>query len=104
MKPYTYTMTDEEKSKMSNYGQSLYDIAQHAVFVPDFSTSPNYKRTGISMGKYWTAQFVDGSTQGYPSRAFYGNSKLSAKEYFEGFTKYYTQERWTSSAGPFDKQ
>jgi len=56
------------------------------------------------MGKYWTAQFVDGSTQGYPSRAFYGNSKLSAKEYFEGFTKYYTQERWTSSAGPFDKQ
>lgn len=104
IKPYTYTMTDEEKSKMSNYGQSLYDIAQHAVFVPDFSTSPNYKRTGISMGKYWTAQFVDGSTQGYPSRAFYGNSKLSAKEYFEGFTKYYTQERWTSSAGPFDKQ
>ncbi len=101
VRPYTYEMSEEELSEMTYYGRSVYELRKNADTVVSYSPSPDFRRTNIYLGKYWISEFTDGSTQGYPSRAFYADANLTARAYFEGFTAYYDTAMWTDMAGPF---
>lgn len=101
VRPYDYEMTEEQLSEMTYYGRTVYEFRKNANTVAAYSPTSDFKRTNIYMGKYWISKFSDGTTQGYPSRAFYGNSSLTARDYFEGFSLQYTAQSWSSLAGPF---
>lgn len=81
-----YTMTAEELAECTHYAQATYNIHQTASRVYPYSKHEKYiSKTSIIMSNKtpWTTSF-DSKTYNMPTTAFYNNSGLTAKKYFEG--------------------
>ena len=95
-KPYTYTMTDAEIEAMPYWGQEMYRLHTEANFVANYSKSDVYKVNAGYFTEYWRAKMFCTEAGGteyniVPSAMFKG---VTAKEYFEGLSKYLTPDRW----------
>lgn len=92
IKPYTYTLTDEQYASLTHFSKTLYQIykSENTKIVYDLSLSMKRINNSTYFGNYWTwYSNVSGSTYENPFSAFANNTSLTAKAYFDGLYTYH---------------
>ncbi len=82
-----YSLTDLELDDCSYYARSIYDVHKNATIVYPYSKNQKYvTKTSVIMNNRtpWTTQLKSGAEYGILTNAFYNNSSLTAKQYFDG--------------------
>lgn len=102
-KPYAYTMTNTEVNAMPYWGQELYRLHNSATFVPTYSNSLIYKANARAFTEYFNSTMFS-STVGKTTHKVVPTAMIedgvSALEYFNGLSTYFTESRWASSFVP----
>ena len=105
-KPYEYTMSDEQLNGMPYWGRELYKMHNEAHFMSTYSKSPLYSMNENNYTEYWTGKMYTAQI-GYTENNIVPNAMIldgvTAKDYFEGLSKYLTKERWEQEFMPIDK-
>lgn len=97
-----YEFSKEDKAKLSSYGRDLFDLSRTSSKIYCYSTNPIYlnNTTSFSVESGWDT-LIDGTKYLSVPGFFYNSSiaanKRTAKTYFEGIIKNYSQEAWVSS-------
>lgn len=94
--PYDYTVSDEDYATMSNFGKSVYDSRSTTTYV----YGPNQNLTLLKNPALTkSTAFWQTASQNNPISAFYNNSGMTAKDYFEALSDYYNNIRWSGLVG-----
>lgn len=101
-KPYTYTMDPAEVAAMPYWGRELYRLHTEANFMASYSKTEVYKVNAGYFTEYFNAKMFHSivtnakgeeiTVSVVPSAML--ADKISAKEYFEGLSRYLTADRW----------
>lgn len=96
--PVKFTLSDEEYNSLDGWGKRAYDLQTNAQFAMQhakgimFETHPSYLWYS---GMLWKAT-VNGEKYTFPSEAFVNHPEISAEDYFEGLSAFWTQEKWNA--------
>lgn len=96
-----YTLTDEDEENATYFLKSLMAMHENSEIVYPISTSAIYRvGAGFTSGSARTGFFslVDGVQKTYPSNAL-GQDGISAIDYFNGLSAYWTAEAWERTYG-----
>lgn len=85
-RPYTYTITEEEKEAMSYFGQTLMEMKTASDIVYPYSNHPFYVANSSSflLGVWGWRSRLDGTSAINPFNYFRANPKTTVRAYFEG--------------------
>lgn len=95
-RPYTYTMTQEQKNNMTYFGRSLRDFLDGAAQRVYYQL-PTAVRTGKSAyfnDWGWKATVSGAQIYSDPFLAFYDNKNLTVDEYCQGLKNTFSRENW----------
>ena len=97
VRPFDYTITDEQYSQLTYYSQTLYDIykSEDTTIVYDLNrcdTRINKPSYFVSYWKWTTS--IGGAVYDYPFREMIDNKNLTAKSYFSGLREYH-KSQWS---------
>lgn len=81
-----YKVEDAEKAQMSHFGKSVIEMKNAAEIVYPYSGNAYYKENSatFTLGQWAWRTKIDGVTYDSPFEVFAGDSKKTAKAYFEG--------------------
>lgn len=97
-KPFNYTLSEAELNELTYWGQSLYHLHQNATFVTPYAYNEIYLRNISSYSNeldMWNSQVKNQTMYNIPSSAMFNNN-ITGKEYFEGFSYFWTENYWNS--------
>ena len=99
LRPYEFSMTDEEYKACTTLGQSIYDLTQdeNVEFVGNHDISPLKQVQNTEWYHTWSFQTTGKAIGNIPTKLFYTNKKLTVEDYFEGMSKYWSKSYWNNN-------
>lgn len=85
-RPFSYTVSEAQKSEMSPFGKSVVDLKENSDIVYPYSNNATYvaKSASYLLGQWAWKSNVKGKEALNPFSFFRDNASVTAKEYFEG--------------------
>ena len=96
LKPFDYKLTNDDYNQLTPFAKSSYDIMtdENVDIVTPLTTSQFRFYLGAKVDdREWQTSLTNYGEFYEPLEAFYNNSAISAKSYFDGAVKYY-QNLW----------
>lgn len=92
-KALTYSLTDEEKNSLSNFGRSVLDLQERSDVVYPYSTESKYQNNASKFrpSSLYRSSINDKEYQWAPS-TFHENKGITAEAYFNGMAEYWSKE------------
>lgn len=93
---FSYELSESDKTQMSNYAKSLYEIKSVSDVVNPYSVNETFMKNSsfFALDSWsWTTSVNNGSVYSNPFSAFLDGSVGSVKDYFDGLYTYYST-RW----------
>lgn len=99
LRPYNYTLSDEEYNKLTPFGRSVWDMwtsenveLTHSLVFKDEVLANSAYTSGLQFNsEYGEDAFTD------PMRAFFSNEGLTVQQYMQGKANVYNATRWANS-------
>ncbi|MDR1093915.1 MAG: hypothetical protein LBL66_07185 [Clostridiales bacterium] len=101
-KPYNYDMTEAQLAEMTLYGRALYEAHAAGNVVCSYSTNPIFlsSPSDFAASNCWNTQTPYGPYK-IISNAFYNESRLTARAYFDGLLTAHSQSAWQTLYGGY---
>lgn len=100
-RPYNYTFGNQsEYDQLTYYAKSAYTLKNRVKTIVTYTKDKDYLRNSAKVGYMWMFRH-NNADYALPSKAMYDYPDYTAKQIFEGLSKYYTPARWNNLYGPF---
>lgn len=93
-KALNYTLSDEEKAKLTNFGRSVISLQEKSDIVYPYSTSAKYQNNSSQFrpGRMYR---TTATTKEYVPSTFHEESSVTAESYFNGMATFF-KNLWSS--------
>ena len=93
-KALNYSLTDEEKAKLSNFGRSVISLQEKSDIVYPYSTNAKYQNNASQFrpGRLYR---TSATTKEYAPSTFHEETSVTAESYFNGMATY-LKDLWPS--------
>ncbi len=97
-RPFEYQMEQSDIDELTHWGRSLYDLHVSAKFVTPYDYNAVYLKnisTYANELDIWSSLVNKNALYNIPSTAMF-NDNVTAKQYFEGLSNFWSKEYWDS--------
>ena len=94
VKALDYTMSKEEKEKLTPFGKSLMELKEKSDVVYPYSTNSVYANNQAFFGTHESFRSTVSTNYQWPAEALHENG-ITAEQYFAGMETYY-RNNWAS--------
>ena len=94
VKALDYTMSKEEKEKLTPFGKSLMELKEKSDVVYPYSTNSVYANNQAFFGTHESFRSTVSTNYQWPAEALHENG-ITAAQYFAGMETYY-RNNWAS--------